>query len=222
MTDEAARLWRIYQTNIASGRQFSLRDWGLPIGESQWSGLVSSEAASGREVVDALLARWEQQSGARAPGKEGAMSDEQKLVTLGLEMLDAANRRVDERLFGILDGGFPINFQHPRFLETAAHVVCSKSDNATTIRRLLSRPEIDLLLRDQFGRQPWNNAQYFGVEPDLVEFITAQTLDQANAQGILEQFHAEHKRYLAEWIHEEWFFHLARRNPGLLEPSEPS
>lgn len=113
----------------------------------------------------------------------------------------------------------PVNFQHPQYLETAIHITCSRNVANALTERLLTHREIDLLLRDQFGRQAWNNAELFGINPELAKRVLDATLKQVEQQQInLETFRQEYQKYLSSWMDQEWYWHLARHSQYTREP----
>ncbi|GEM_PF-2699682 len=208
-------LWRHYRQNTDAGSMHSLRDWGVAVGEEISLGLVGDAQSEkdAQERVEKLIAKWTfLLTDQNTPGKGREMSDERKIVELCMEFLEAADKRRVDRFNELLDDGVPVNFQHPKYLETAIHITCSnKFANALT-ERLLAHPEIDLLLRDQFGRQPWNNAELFGIDTELAERVLNATLEQVEEQQIgKDTFYQEYQEYLSEWMNSEWYFHLARR-----------
>ncbi len=219
---ERDRLWRRYLQNVGAGLQHSLRDWGIPVGQEGSFGLVS-DAQSDKEVqerVARLIAMWVSQADdTDASGKGGEMTDERKIIELGLEFLKAADQVRPQRFYKLLDAGVPVNFQHPQYLETAIHITCSRNVANALTERLLTHREIDLLLRDQFGRQAWNNAELFGINPELAKRVLDATLKQVEQQQInLETFRQEYQKYLSSWMDQEWYWHLARHSQYTREP----
>jgi hypothetical protein len=151
--------------------------------------------------------------------RDEKMTDERKIVELGLEFLDAADKVRAKHFYNLLIAGVPVNFQHPKYLETAIHITCSRNAANAFTELLLDHPETDLLLRDQFGRQAWNNAELFGIDTDLAGRVLSDTLKQVKQKRIsLETFQQEYQEHLSIWINQEWYYHLARRAQYTREP----
>lgn len=210
-----SRFWRLYQRNVASRVQFSLRDLGVAVGPVTTYGLVSTGPgeAVDRLRVERLVTLWLASAGATSVfEKEEEMSDERKIVSLCMEFLESAERVYEKRFHELLDAGVPVNFQHPRDLETAIHITCTSNLANALTERLLTHPDIDLLIRDAVGRQPWNNAVLFRIDQALADRVAEATMRQVDRQGIdRTDFEREHREYLARWMNEDWYWHLARR-----------
>ena len=212
---EREQLWQLYRVNIAEGRQYSLRDWGLLLGKANKLGFVNlvEGELEAQAVVAKLINTWVSSTGALiAPEKAKGMSDEQKIVELGIDFLSAAEWVETTRFNQLLEAGVPVNFQHPRDLETAIHITSSRNSANTLTEQLLLHSEIDLLLRDKFGRQAWNNAEFFGIERGLAGRVLDATEQQAEDQTGLDVFYQEYQDYLRQWINQLWFCHLTHRH----------
>ena len=99
------QLWRLYLDNIARRRQYSLRDWGLEVGESTDRHLVSSGAIDedARRRVARLVEAWRNSELAGMSAAESeAMGEEQKLFELGMEFLQAADKVRTSRFKALL------------------------------------------------------------------------------------------------------------------------
>ncbi len=222
---ERQRLWRLYQRNLSEGRQFSLRDWGLPLGQRAQQGFVPSGGqtdSAAQRVVENLLVLWETERAldterAEDQGKDLALTDgpddsvtEQKVVQLCLDFLTAVDRVNQLQFDQLMAAEIPVNFQHPQHLETALHIACSRPEAAPMVETLLERSDIDLLLRDRFGRQAWNNATFFGIDPALTERVVQATEAQAKEEMGLETFYQDYRTYLAQWMDQPWYQGLTR------------
>lgn len=222
-TNEYLRLWALYQDNIRQEKQLSLRELNYPVGEDPVRHFFSAGQPDPQwqERVDQLLAVWQKQvEDANTQRGDSGMDDEQKIVELGLQFWEAAER-VNRTAFNeLLAAGVPVNFQHPRFLETALHVTCSRNAANDLTEQLLNHPDIDLLIRDQYGRRAWNIATFFRIDPDLTDRIFQATLQQAIDidQQTVEEFHQEYQQDLSKWMCTEWYATLARTEGEILDP----
>ncbi len=195
------RLWRQYQYNIANGLQFSLYELGIPIGKRPFMPLASMGEADEKVVIE-LLDAWAQIDGA----KNENISDERKIVELCLAFIDAARRGEVLLTQEFLDKGVPVNFQDPRIQATAMHFV-STLGHHDVADLLLAQDGIDLLSRDVFGRQAWNNAQLFGYADEAFQDkILTATQKQAKFESI--DLMAEHQEQLREWLTQPWYTDL--------------
>ncbi|CAA0099487.1 Uncharacterised protein [Halioglobus japonicus] len=220
--EDLIQLWQLYQANITNHRQYSLRDLGLAVGTPTDRHFVSSEPSTdaAKSRVEQLLGAWQNSALARmsATGSE-IMEDEQKLIELSMEFLLTADAVRPARFNELLDLGIPVNFQHPAYLETALHITCSRNAANGLTRVLLEHPQIDLLLRDQFGRRAWNNAVFFRLEQPLADTVTAATIKQAALENQTEaDFHQEYREDLAKWITTDWYASLARSRGDVWSP----
>lgn len=223
MTDkDLISLWRLYRANIANHRQYSLRDLGLEIGAFTDRHFVSSEISqdNGRARLERLILAWRNSELAGKSASESRiMEDEQKIFELSMEFLLTADNVRVARFKELLGLGIPVNFQHPENLETALHITCSRNAANDLTRILLEHPQIDLLLRDQFGRRPWNNAVFFRIEQSLADTVMAATIRQAALEQQTEaEFHEEYREDLATWITTEWYTSLARIRGDVWSP----
>lgn len=219
---EKERLWRDYQQGIFSGSLHSLQDWGVAVGPIT-TFILTGHPKWEKEAEDRanrLLAAWKRQHESKtAPQNETEKTDERKIFDLCLEFLEAADKVRPQRIDELLEAGVPVNFQHPRYLETALHITCSRNAANALTERLLACPGIDLLIRDQFGRQPWNNAELFGIDPALAERVLDATLEQLEKEQLSrDDFERDYREYLSSWMSQEWYFHLARHNQFKPEP----
>ena len=217
------RLWRLYQHNIRHNKQFSLRELDVPVGEDRSRHFVNVGQLDPQlqKKVDRLLALWQQHRQAVDHNRDDSdVDDEQKIVELGLAFWEAAEHVRRQPFYELLATGVPVNFQHPQFLETALHVTCSRNAANDLTEHLLDHPEIDLLLRDQFGRRAWNIATFFRIQPDLTDRVFQATLQQAieDEGQTAEEFQQDYHRDLSKWMCTEWYATLARREGEILAP----
>lgn len=195
------RLWRHYQYNITNGIQFSLYELGVPVGKRPFMPLASMGDADEKVVVE-LLNLWHEINRTKGEG----MCDERKIVELGVDFIKAAKRGNATLVQEFLDKGVPVNFQDPRIQATAIHFVSTQGFHDVA-DILLAQDGIDLLIRDIFGRQAWNNAQLFGYADEAFqEKILAATQKQAALEGV--DLMAEHQEHMREWITQPWYTDL--------------
>lgn len=211
---ERHRLWQHYCHNVRHQRQYSLRDIGVAVGDPTQLPLAppSHTVPSAAQRVQQLLASWSASDlGAEARQSGNSPSDEQKVFELCLLLLEHADNANESGLKTLLDLGIPVNFQHPLYLETALHITCSRNTANALTTKLLKDPQVDLLLRDQFGRRPWNNAVFFGIDTPIADEVRTRTLKQAVAEGWSEiEFYETYRKDLAYWISTEWYSALSR------------
>lgn len=214
MNNELMKFWRLYKSNIAAQKQPSLRDLGLDVGDDTDFGLVASpNTEASADIVQRLILAWLEKQAKRPDRKQNDMDDEQKIFELCMEFLEAADRVRPQRFHELLEQGVPVNFQHPKYRETALHITSTRDSANELTKALLAKPETDLLLRDQFGRRAWNNAVFFKISQEMADELLAKTIEQAKAEGQSEEeFHQEYQQDLAGWINTQWYEMLASRN----------
>jgi len=80
-----------------------------------------------------------------------------------------------------------------------------------------SDQNIDFLIEDEYGRIPWHNAIFFGLDESLRGRIYERTLPAAEEEGFdLQQ---DFKQKMKKWMNEFWYSNLARANGS--EDMEP-
>ena len=110
---------------------------------------------------------------------------EKRLVELGLDFIQAVDSGDFQTVQKFLDFDFPVNFQHPKFLETALHRVAGmQGDDAIKMVDLLSSTgKVDYLLKDSFGKYAVDNALICG-EIESAEILSEPTRKASKLAGL--------------------------------------
>ncbi len=218
--DDLNALWSLYQRNIVSGRQYSLRDCGIEVGARSITPFVSSvmSPSAAQARVQKLTAYWALHQSTNPSSTSPALDDERRIFEICMQFLHTADQADAARFHAFLDLGVPVNFQHPRSLETALHITCSRNTANRLTEQLLRHRETDFMLRDHLGRRAWNNAVFFGLESTLAQQVLDATLQQAIAEHQSEaDFHSSYREDLRRWISTDWYEMLARRKGDIWE-----
>jgi hypothetical protein len=205
---EFGHFWRHYESNTQDGNLPSLSDLGLKAGEPAASRLLDYWNANSHSFYEHRM----------------NLSDEQKLLDVCLQFLQEARQAQVAKVREYLEMGVPINVQHPRHKITALH--CATFENVDEDYRKLARflldndHEINFLLEDSFGRNPWHCAMLFGFDKALTAEIYERTKMQADKIGL--DLKADLERKLDTWKRSTWFAALNRNSHIVPEQYEPN
>lgn len=214
MAKSSKALWRLYLDGVASGDIPELASLGLPGLRRRRSFAPSDDAEADSDVnkiLENLLYLWsEAHATASKDGDsmEGDKGKEEKIFELGMEFLDTVNTGNFDRCMELLNSGVPVNFQHPRTRETALHIAAGNTGWAW-IKALNEHKDINFLIRDRQGKLPWDNANFFALDPKLADYLAEKTRAQAARDGV--DLLAEHRGWVRKWFNEPWFNDLTRQ-----------
>jgi hypothetical protein len=194
-----SRSYRLYKKNIACSKQRSIYDL---VAEEQYlsDGMISLDFDSGLvgvgadDFIKALIINLS----AQEQGKESDdFMEEDKLVQLGIEFVNAANRRDHQTMKRYIDNEYPVNFQHPKSLETALHAAAWNND-VEAIKMLLDTGKCDLLISDRYGKIPATNSVVRYENEEAANLIAEATRKAAKEAGI------NSSKFTAERLAEYW------------------
>lgn len=89
--------------------------------------------------------------------RNNIMDEENILFELGLEFIAAVDKPDHKTMQKYVDNDYPVNFQHPRTLQTALHVSAYRHD-IKGIEILLSTGQCNTLIQDRMCKIPFINA----------------------------------------------------------------
>lgn len=107
----------------------------------------------------------------------------ERMVGLGTEFLNAAERGNSDKLLAFIEEDFPATYQDPMTGETALHVVAA-CQARKALRVLLKSKNCDFLLRDNQGRLASEMAYLYGRDPAVARLLGIKEREQATAKGI--------------------------------------
>lgn len=202
-------LWQVYQKAIVSKDIPPLEDIGI-------SGLRFSRQRHFMQnldekdrldlmTLDRLKEKWRAFNQSKDQDVMGLVkkSDEQKMLELGLEFLEAAKWGDLKTVQSLYEPGFPINFQHPRHRMTALHWAAARN-NLPLSQWLVDTGECDLLLLDFRLKTAWDNVSFYcSHNEELNNLLGLETHKQAKEAGL--NWQEDHKRRFKIWIKSEWF-----------------
>ena len=203
------RLWACYQKGVISGELDDFYDLGLTgIDTKKQTAFVSAGTKENAKlVVEQLLEQWMRiNHQGKGQNMDDDLSNEQKIFKLGLRWLDAAEKNNVVLIKTLIKDGFPVNFQHPDYKETALHIAAA-GNCREIIDLLISTGECDYLLRDARGKLAWNNAEFFGRNEATSTLLLGHTKAQANIEGI--DLRKEHTKHLRQWFNQSWYIALS-------------
>lgn len=147
----------------------------------------NSESQKINDIVHGLFNSFGISSEKLLKESDSRMSNEteKKLIELGLDFIQAVDSGNFEEVQKFLDFDFPVNFQHPDFLETAMHRAASRQGETSIkmVNILNATGKVDYLLTDSFGKYAVDNALISGEE-DAVEILSQPTRQAAESAGI--------------------------------------
>ena len=205
------KMWRLYLAGVENGHISGLESLDPSgAGSRAHIGLIPTQTGSNSEaiaIVERLIEKWSDKVQGHQQRKGQDMeslekSNERKILELGILFLKAAEEGRADEVNEFIDAGFPVNFQHPLYHETALHIAAA--NNAKDVLNALdSTGRCDYLIRDARGKLAWNNAEFFSHNSDLSEAILTKTREQANQEGVALM--EEHAAYLKQWFSEPWY-----------------
>ncbi|SEP93003.1 ankyrin repeat domain-containing protein [Nitrosomonas ureae] len=181
------RLYKLYQRNVALGLQKSVYDLineDLSAKDNLISmGFEDDTLRFGVEdIIEGILRNLRIDKGTTKE-RDGFMVEAAKLTELGIAFVEAADKCDRETMQRYIDNGYPVNFQHPKTLETALHNSVFHHD-VKAIKMLLGTGKCDLFLQDRASKIPYMNAHLAEPNDEVAQLLIEPMEKAAIEQGI--------------------------------------
>lgn len=205
MTQSNRKLWQTYREEVSKGLLPDLTELGVPglLRRRDFAPSIQANT-NATEILEKMLNLWSDlQTGFdEYEDVEVEKGQEEKVFDLCMEMFHTIKFGKIERFKELVDAQVPVNFQHPKSKETALHMAAGMTA-WNWVKVLGEHPDTDFLIRDSFGRLPWNTAEYFALDTETAEYILEKTKAQAGRDNV--DLIAEHRTWLRQWFTQPWF-----------------
>lgn len=181
------RLYKLYQRNVASGLQKSVHDLISEDLSAQdnviWMGFEDDALKFDVEdIIEGILRNLQINKDTKKE-RDGFMDEATKLTELGIAFVEAADKCDRETMQRYIDNDYPVNFQHPKTLETALHNSVYHHD-VKAIKILLDTGKCDFFIQDRASKIPYMNAHLARPNNEVAKLIIKPMKKAAEEQGI--------------------------------------